>query len=152
MTLRLNGFVRQQTGRLSPTTVHSGTTILATKPTNHPPSATAMPPFDSPHNSDVFLILIAVAGILLLQIMIVIGCLFYRTYKAKAKWRRLSQEGVVLIDGPAVFWTDDLPLPSVPVRFSMVDVLRSDRETSRANLPGMRRSSQVQRQIIEREG
>ncbi|KAJ4989227.1 hypothetical protein SVAN01_05306 [Stagonosporopsis vannaccii] len=95
-----------------------------------------MSPFNSSRESEPFLVLVVVAGILVLQVLIAIGCLFYYDYKAKAKWRRLSQQGVVLIHGPAVYWTDELPIPSVPVRFSMVDVLRSDRVTAEGQAAG----------------
>jgi len=67
-----------------------------------------MSPTNSTRDTELILILITVAGILLLQILTAIACLFYYNRKAKAKWRRLSQQGIVLVHGPAVFWTDEL--------------------------------------------
>lgn len=67
-----------------------------------------MAPAHLTRDTELILILVTVAGILLLQILTAIVCLFYYNRKAKAKWRRLSQQGIVLVHGPAVFWTDEL--------------------------------------------
>ncbi len=72
---------------------------------------------ESATNHELYFVLAAVLGIILLQILLIIALLAYRDYAAKAKWRRWSQRGVVFVNGPAVYWADDLPMPSVPVHF-----------------------------------
>ncbi|KAF2622799.1 hypothetical protein BU25DRAFT_351535, partial [Macroventuria anomochaeta] len=89
----------------------------------------AMAPNDFPTDSELLVILTTVGGIISLQVLVVITCLIYRNYKDKAKWRRLRQQGIVVVNGPALYWTDDQPLPPVPIDTNMVQAQQASRES-----------------------
>ena len=57
---------------------------------------------DSAADPELLLVLITVAGIILLQVLITTSYLCSRRYKEQAKWRRLSQQGIVVINGPVL--------------------------------------------------
>ncbi|KAJ8114666.1 hypothetical protein OPT61_g3506 [Boeremia exigua] len=110
----------------------------------HPPRAATMPPTNPPADHELFLVLVTVIGIIFLQILLAVAYLAYRNYAEKAKWRRLSRRGVVVINGPAIFWTDDLPVPSVPVRFDVADEERVTRGLESGRAGGVQGPSSVE--------
>ncbi|KAF2846823.1 hypothetical protein T440DRAFT_404927 [Plenodomus tracheiphilus IPT5] len=54
-------------------------------------------------------VLLGVTGIVLLQIAVVIAFLWDRKKRSETRWRLLRERGVVIIDGPALIWVNDLP-------------------------------------------
>ncbi|KAF2132547.1 hypothetical protein P153DRAFT_262898, partial [Dothidotthia symphoricarpi CBS 119687] len=54
-------------------------------------------------------VLTAVAGILVLEAFATIAYLRWHDRSSKAKWKRLRERGVVVVDGPVLMWTDNLP-------------------------------------------
>lgn len=77
-----------------------------------------MPPIDFSVDKELLIVLVAVVAIITLQILATIYFLCYRNYKEKARWQRLRQEGIVLLEGPTMYWTDDLSIPPVPIQFN----------------------------------
>jgi hypothetical protein len=57
-------------------------------------------------------VLISVSSILIFQVLIVIAFIRWANVHSKARWRRLRQRGVVILDGPALIWTN--PIPPAP--------------------------------------
>lgn len=68
---------------------------------------------------ELFLVLVTVAGVIFLQTLAVISCLYYNNYHGKAKWRRLRKKGIVVVNGPVLYWADDDPLPPIRPSFDM---------------------------------
>jgi hypothetical protein len=57
---------------------------------------------------ELSLVLIVVGGVLLLQIFAAIAILWYCDVKGKAKWRHLREQGIVVVNGPALYWADEM--------------------------------------------
>jgi hypothetical protein len=54
-------------------------------------------------------ILVVVASILLFETVLAVAWIRIQNLRSKAHWRRLRQRGIVIVDGPALVWADDLP-------------------------------------------
>ncbi|KAI2479141.1 hypothetical protein Ptr902_09352 [Pyrenophora tritici-repentis] len=63
---------------------------------------------DSTDKTQLFVILVVV-GILLFETFLAIAYIRYHNLSSKARWRRLRERGVVVVNGPALIWTDTLP-------------------------------------------
>lgn len=87
-------------------------------------------------DTELLIILVTVTGIITLQILVAITFLCYRNYKGKARWRRLRQRGIVLLDGPAMYWTDDLPIPPIPVQVETLRLGQAAHASSRVLISG----------------
>lgn len=61
-------------------------------------------------DAELLIIFITVAGITTLQILAVLAFLCYRNCTDKARWWRLRQRGIVIVNG------SDLSMPSAPVQ------------------------------------
>ena len=85
---------------------------------------------------ELLVVLITVASVITLQILAVVSFLCYRNYKGKARWRHLREEGIVLLDGPAMYWTDDLPIPPVPIQVGILRSGHAAHASSRIFIPG----------------
>ncbi|KAH6637938.1 hypothetical protein C7974DRAFT_411394 [Boeremia exigua] len=68
---------------------------------------------------ELLITLLTVAGIILLQILLVIAYLAYLNWKGKAKWRRLSERGIVVINGPAFRQLENQVTFNSPVRLKL---------------------------------
>jgi hypothetical protein len=76
---------------------------------------------------ELFLVLTAVSSILFLQLLAVLLALRRHNIQSKARWRRMRDEGVVVVSGPAMIWINQAPPRAT---FSTFD-LRRHREASR---------------------
>jgi len=76
----------------------------------------------------LFLIIIGVLIILLCQIILVIAFLRWSNVHSKARWRRLRQRGVVILDGPALIWTNPIPPGPTVSTFNLRQTLRTSDE------------------------
>lgn len=88
-------------------------------------------------DSEFLVVLITVAGIITLQILGIISFLYYRNYQGKARWRRLREEGIVLLEEPAMYWADDVPIPPVPVQVDTSRSVQAAYASSRTFIPGL---------------
>jgi hypothetical protein len=76
---------------------------------------------------ELFLVLTVVSSILFLQLLAVLLALRRHNVQSKARWRRMRDEGVVVVSGPAMIWISQAPPRAT---FSTFD-LRRHREASR---------------------
>ncbi|KAF3051988.1 hypothetical protein E8E11_010517 [Didymella keratinophila] len=105
-----------------------------------------------PIDPELLIVLITVASIITLQILAVISFLCYRNYKGKARWLHLREEGIVLLDEPAMYWTDGLPMPPVPVQVDTLRLGQSSHASGHNLIPGPQglATSQQNNATIER--
>lgn len=54
-------------------------------------------------------IILVVSCIVLLEIAAALAYIRIHNLRSKARWRRLRERGVVIVDGPTLIWADDLP-------------------------------------------
>lgn len=62
-----------------------------------------------PLDWELIWVILSVAGIVLLEILLVLFCVRVLDVRSKANWRRLRQNGSVVVDGPTLIWAHDLP-------------------------------------------
>jgi hypothetical protein len=89
-----------------------------------------------PIDPELLIILITVVSIITLQVLAVLSFLCYRNYKGKTRWRRLREEGIVLLEGPAMYWSDELPMPPIPIQVDTLRVRQAALASSRVFIPG----------------
>jgi hypothetical protein len=58
---------------------------------------------------ELFLVLTVVSSILFLQLLAVLLALRRHNIQSKARWRRMRDEGVVVVSGPAMIWVSQAP-------------------------------------------
>jgi hypothetical protein len=86
-------------------------------------------PRSTPVDRDLIRILIAVAGLLLLEAAIAIGCVFYRHKRSTTRWRHLRERGVVVVNGPSLLWVGDLPIRQQVSYFNLRQAADASRRT-----------------------
>jgi hypothetical protein len=59
---------------------------------------------------ELIYILVTIAILLILELTLVFTCIRIHNLHSKARWRRLRERGVVVVNGPALIWMDNLPL------------------------------------------
>lgn len=99
------------------------------------PGSITMSPIDFSTDAELLFVLLIVAGIVTLQVLVIISFLCYRNYKGKARWRRLRERGIILLEGPAMYWTDDLPVPIIPIQADALWLGQTVRVSSRTFVP-----------------
>lgn len=72
---------------------------------------------DFPLDLPLIWILVVLASIFIFQTAAILSLLRLHNVRSKARWRRLRERGVVIVDGPTLIWRDDLPPP--PTRSTM---------------------------------
>ena len=73
-------------------------------------------------------ILITVAGLLVLELTLVLTCIRCHNLRSKARWRRLRERGVVVVSGPALLWVGDLPIRNQISYFNLRQAAASSRQ------------------------
>jgi hypothetical protein len=63
-----------------------------------------------PQDWDLIYILITIAILIILELILVFTCIRIHNLHSKARWKRLRERGVVVVNGPALIWMDNLPL------------------------------------------
>lgn len=64
-------------------------------------------------------IILGVTVVILFQICAVLTCIWIHNIRSKARWLRLRERGIVIVDGPALIWADDLPPQSTISTFNL---------------------------------
>ncbi|PZC98046.1 hypothetical protein A1F97_02579 [Pyrenophora tritici-repentis] len=105
---------------------------------------------DSTDKTQLFIILVVV-GILLFETFLAIAYIRYHNLSSKARWRRLRERGVVVVNGPALIWTDTLPPAPTTSTFNLHHLQQRDTPMSvfaptPTPIPG---SSRKQRSVPE---
>lgn len=80
--------------------------------------------FDRPQ----FCVILAVLGIVLIQTTLAIAYIRFLNLNSKARWRRLRQRGVVIVDGPALIWTNEIPPAPLTSTFNLRQASRRSNE------------------------
>ncbi|RMZ66684.1 hypothetical protein GMOD_00002043 [Pyrenophora seminiperda CCB06] len=87
-----------------------------------PPILTTATPVASQRDlidrTQVYVILI-VLGIILFQIALAFAYIRFLNLSSKTRWRRLRQRGVVVVNGPALIWTNTIPPPPLTSTFNL---------------------------------
>ena len=66
-----------------------------------------------PIDWELIWVILGAIGIVFLEIVIVVAYIRFHNLRSKARWRRLRERGVVIVDGPTLIWADDLaPQPT----------------------------------------
>ncbi|KAH6879161.1 hypothetical protein BKA58DRAFT_436854 [Alternaria rosae] len=76
----------------------------------------------------LFLIILGVIIILLFQILFVFALLRWSNVRGKARWKRLRQRGVVILDGPALIWANSMPPGPTVSTFNLRQTLQTSDE------------------------
>ncbi|KAF1946293.1 hypothetical protein EJ02DRAFT_329435, partial [Clathrospora elynae] len=75
-------------------------------------------------------IIFGVAGILILilETAFVFTAIRLANVYSKARWTRLRQRGVVIVDGPALIWTDTIPIAPKTSTFNLRQTLQESQD------------------------
>ncbi|CAO2656994.1 Nn.00g057970.m01.CDS01 [Neocucurbitaria sp. VM-36] len=84
--------------------------------------------YQLPSDWELVYIILGVIGIVFLEILIVFGCIRLHNLRSKARWRRLRERGVVVVNGPALIWADDLPPQPTFSSFNLRHILEDSNE------------------------
>ena len=82
-----------------------------------------------PVDWDMFWILLAVTGILLLEAAIAIGWVCFHHTRSTRRWQRMRKKGVVVVSGPALLWVGDLPVRNQISYFNLRQAAEASRRT-----------------------
>jgi hypothetical protein len=96
----------------------------------HPPLTHHHPGIDADVVPDfeLFLVLTIVTGILVLQLLAVLIALRRHNVRDKAKWKRLREDGVVIVSGPAMAWVNEAPPRATFSTFNLRQTLQTSSE------------------------
>ncbi|EOA88941.1 uncharacterized protein SETTUDRAFT_106486 [Exserohilum turcica Et28A] len=73
---------------------------------------------------------ICVASILVFQILLILCCIRVAISRSKARWARLRDQGVVVVDGPTLIWMDTMPPAPTVSTFNLRQMVRWAEERS----------------------